>query len=101
MTRLRHTNPPRDLSHVLPPEPQGKKLTAREKEIRAQQRRDADSRPPLSREEKVARQEKEEALYLARNPPQLIKRDDSRRLRIESKRQPCGLITKKRNRAKA
>jgi hypothetical protein len=80
MTRLRHANPPRDLSNVLLPEPRKKKLTARQKK-RQQKRRlqsGRDSRPMLTREERQARKDLAEATYMANNPPVLIKASEKK-----------------------
>lgn len=74
MTRLRHHNPPRDLSHILPERSEPKKLTKQEKKLRAERRADGmDNRPPLSRAEKQAHKEEAERLYLASQPSRLIK----------------------------
>jgi hypothetical protein len=73
--RLRHSNPPRDLSHILLSDPAPEKeLTPREKRLRVQLRRDAiDARPSPTREEKTTHRLAQEQAYLAANPPRLFK----------------------------
>jgi hypothetical protein len=74
MTRLRHSNPPVDLSHILPTTKKRKKIKASKRKLAAKRRADSlDGRPILSREERLAAKERAEQCYLAQNPPRLIK----------------------------
>ena len=74
MTRLRHFNPPRDLSNLVSYPTAPANLSKKEKKLRAQCRLDnLDTRPILTRAEKQARTYEADKLYLAENPPRLIK----------------------------
>lgn len=75
MSRLRHSNPPRDLSHILPPDTEPKREGPKRR-IRDNGRH---TPPMLTRDEKLAQKELAEKIYLANNPPRLIKRSTSRK----------------------
>jgi hypothetical protein len=91
MSRMRPSNPRRDLSHILPPDrAEPRPLTAQEKKVRRQQRQDLiDTRgPPLTRDEKLTAEGRE--IRAALNaPPRLIKKADMEtKSRVQFRRRP-------------